>query len=122
MLMVVVVVAIFILSWLVPLHFAPWVSWHSEAVAFFAVFLLGWCGLARVLRSAGPRTVALPVVVLPLIGLGLVAALQCAAGLMPFWGDVWVVWLYVALCVTCLTLGFAAAGASRKIRDARFSA
>ena len=107
--MLMVAVVLFILSWLVPLHFPPWMSWHSEAMAFFAVFLLGWCGLARVLRSAGPRTVALPLVALPFIGLALVAALQRASGLMTFWGDVWAIWFYMALCVTCLTLGFAAA-------------
>jgi O-antigen ligase len=107
--MALVAVVLFILSWLVPLHFPPWVSWHSEAMAFCAVFLLGWCGLARVRRSAGPRTVALPLVALPFIGLALVAALQRAGGLMTFWGDVWVIWFYTALCVTCLTLGFAAA-------------
>jgi O-antigen ligase len=104
-----VAVVLLILSWLVPLHFPPWMSWHSEVMAFFAVFLLGWCGLARELRSAGPRTVALPLVALPFIGLALVAALQRASGLMTFWGDVWAIWFYMALCVTCLTLGFAAA-------------
>lgn len=92
-----------------PLHFPAWVSWHSEALAFFAVFLLAWCGLARVLRSPGPRSVALPFVVLPFIGLALVAALQRATGLMTFWGDVWALWFYMALCVACLILGFAAA-------------
>jgi O-antigen ligase len=107
--MLMVAVVLFILSWLVPLHFPPWVSWHSEAVAFFAVLLLAWGGLARVFRSVGPRTVALPVVALPFIGLALVAALQRTAGLMTFWGDVWAIWFYMALCVTCLALGYAAA-------------
>lgn len=120
--MLMVAAVLFILSWLVPLHFTPWMSWHSEALAFFAVFLLGWRGLARVLRSAGPRTVALPFVALPFIGLALVAALQRAAGLMTFWGDVWAVWFYMALCVTCLTLGFAAALPSAQPRAADASA
>jgi O-antigen ligase len=114
--MLIVAVVLFVLSWLVPLHFPPWVSWHSEAVAFFAVFLLGWSGLVRVLRAAGPRTVALPVMALPFIGFALIAALQRAIGLMPFWGDVWAVWFYMALCVTCLMLGFAAASPSAQPR------
>lgn len=109
-------VVLLILSWLVPLHFPPWMSWHSEALAFSAVFLLAWYGLARVLRSDGPRTVAVPVAALPVIGLALVAALQRASGLMTFWGDVWVIWFYMALCVTCLILGFAAASASAQPR------
>lgn len=113
-----VAVVLFVLSWLLPLHFPPWVSWHSEALAFFAVFLLGWYGLARVFRSAGPRTVALPFVALPFIGLAGVAVLQRATGLMSFWGDVWVLWFYMALCVTCLTLGFAAASPSAQPRAA----
>lgn len=100
------------LSWLVSSHFPPWMSWHSEVLAFFAVLLLGWGGLTRVLRSAGPRTVALPFVVWPLIGFGILAVFQKAAGLLPFWGDVWVLWFYMALCVTCLTLGFAAVSSS----------
>lgn len=116
--MLMVAIALFILSWLVPLHFPPWMSWHSEAMVFFSVLLLGWSGLARVLRSAGPRTVALPFAALPFIGLALVAALQRAAGLMTFWGDVWAVWFYLALCVTCLMLGFAAAPPSSRPRAA----
>src|SRR5476651_2179084 len=119
--MLLAAVVFFVLSWLVPLHFPPWMSWHSEAMVFFAVLLLGWSGLARVLRSAGRRTVALPAAALPFIGLALVAALQRATGLMTFWGDVWAIWFYMALCVTCLTLGFAAASPSaqpRAITDA----
>jgi O-antigen ligase len=109
-------VVLLILSWLVPLHFLPWMSWHSEAMAFFSVFLLGWYGLVRMLRSAGPRTVALPFLALPFLGLALAATLQGASGLMTFWGGVWVIWFYVALCVTCLTLGFAAASPSAQSR------
>lgn len=115
--MMMVAVVLFILGWLVPLHFPPWVSWHSEAVAFFAVLCLGWSSLARVLRSVGPRTVALPVAALPFFGLALVAVLQRATGLMIFWGDVWVIWFYMALCVTCLTLGFSAASPSARPRE-----
>lgn len=106
------------LSWLVSSHFPPWMSWHSEVAAFFAVFLLGWSGLACLLRGSGPRNVALPFAALPLIGLALIAALQRTTGLLPFWGDVWAFWLYMALCVTCLTLGFAAASPSTQPRGA----
>ncbi len=112
------VVFLFILSWLVPLHLAPWVSWHSEAVVFFAVVLLGWHALARLLRFAGPRTVALPFAALPFIGLALVAVLQRATGLMTFWGDVWAICFYMALCVTCLILGLAAASPPAQPRTA----
>lgn len=102
-------ILLFLLSWLVPLHFPPWVSWHSETVVFFAVLIVSWSGLVSMLRAAGSRTVVFPFAVLPLIGLAVVAAFQRATGLLPFWGDVWIFWSYMALCVACLTLGFAAA-------------
>jgi hypothetical protein len=100
------------LSWLVGTHYLPWVSWHSEAVAFLAVFLLGWGGLARVLRQPNSHAVALPLASVPFIGLSIATAIQGATGLVPFWGDVWAFCFYAALCVTCLSLGFAAALAS----------
>jgi O-antigen ligase len=102
----------FVLSWLVPLHFLPWVSWHSEVVTFCSVLVLAWYGLLRVLRSKGPRCVDVPFAVLPFIALALAAVLQRATGLMTFWGDVWAIWFYVALAITCLILGFAAASPS----------
>lgn len=116
--MLMVAVVLFVLNWLVPLHFPPWVSWHSEAMVFVAVFLLSWGGLLRVLRASGPRTVALPFAALPFVGLALVAAFQRATGVMTFWGDVWALWFYMALCVACLTLGFAAASPSAQPRAA----
>lgn len=96
-----------LLSWLVPLHFPPWVSWHLEAVAFFAVILLGWAAIVR-MRGTASRTVALPFAALPFIGLAVIALFQRTAGLLPFWGTVWTLWFYIALCVACLVLGFAA--------------
>lgn len=111
-------IPLFLLSWLLPLHFPPWVSWHLEAVAFLSVILLGWSGLARMRRAADPRTIALPFAALPFVALGVVVTLQRAAGLLPFWGSVWALWFYMALCVACLMLGFAAASASALPRPA----
>jgi len=37
---------------------------------------------------------------------------------MPFWGDVWAIWFYMVLCVTCLILGFAAGSPSAQPRAA----
>jgi O-antigen ligase len=98
-----------VLSWLTTEHFLPWVSWHSEAVVFFAVLVLAWGAVAQMLRATVPRTIALPLASLPLIGLALIAAVQRATGLLTFNGDVWALWFYVALCIACLALGFAAA-------------
>ena len=106
-----VALVLFSLSWVMPLHFKPWVSWHSEAFSFLAIVLLGWAGLARVCRSAGTRTVALPFAALPLIGLAGIAAVQRATGLLSFWGDVWAFWFYMATGIICLMFGFAVASA-----------
>jgi hypothetical protein len=111
-------IPLFLLSWLLPLHFPPWVSWHLEAVAFFAVLLLGWSGWVRMRRASASRIAVLPFAALPLIAFGAVVTLQRAAGLLPFWGSVWALWFYIALCVACLMLGFAAASASAPTRPA----
>lgn len=101
-------ILLFLLSWLVPLHFLPWVSWHSEGLAFFAVFTSAWMMIARSLgESQKTRAIKVPLLIWPFVVLAVLAVVQGLAGLMPFWGDVVVIWFYAALCITCLTLGFA---------------
>ena len=94
-----------ILSWLVPLHFLPWISWHSEMLAFFAAFVLSFVALTS--QAEGSRVVSLPVLALPLIALAALVLSQLAVGIITFGGDALVLVLYFALCVTCITLGFA---------------
>ncbi len=92
-----------------PLHFPPWVSWHSEALAFLAVFMAAWVSMARLPgQGSTARTIKLPAIIWPFVLLALLALVQKLAGLMTFWGDVLVIWFYAALCITCLILGFAA--------------
>jgi O-antigen ligase len=98
-----------VLSWLTTEYFLPWVSWHSEAVVFFAVLALAWAGVAQRLRTPCSRTITLPLASLPLIGLALVVAVQWLTGVLTFHGDVWALWFYMVLCIACLALGFAAA-------------
>ena len=95
------------MSWLVPLHFLPWVSWHSEMLSFFTVFLLAWYGLFGAVKKDRSGHIFFPAIALPLFALGLIAGIQGTTGLVPFWGDVFIFWLYMALCVMCLALGFA---------------
>lgn len=95
------------LSWLAPLHFPPWVSWHGEILSFFAVFLLAWHGLLRAVKKDRSAPISFPATALPFIALGVIAGIQGVAGAVTFWGDVFVFDLYVALCVMCLVLGFA---------------
>jgi O-antigen ligase len=98
-----------VLSWLVPLHFQPWVSWHSEVVAFSAVFLLSWAGVFRLIKKDQSRTISFPSLVLPFIALATIAVGQFITGLMTFGGDTLLIVLYLALCVMCITLGFLSA-------------
>jgi hypothetical protein len=101
--------ALLCLSWLTTEHFLPWVSWHSEAVVFLAVLVVAWIAVAELMRAPVAPTIALPSASLPFLGLALVAAFQRAVGVLSFDGDVWVLWFYMMLCITCLTIGFAAA-------------
>lgn len=96
------------LSWLVPLHFPPWVSWHSELLSFFTVFLLAWYGLLYAVKKKDRSgLISFPVTALPLFALWLIASIQGVSGQVTFVGDVLVFGLYLALYVMCLALGFA---------------
>ena len=55
-------IAIFCLvaSWMVPLHFLPWVSWHNEMLAFVAALLLAWAGLFQGIKRTDFEGVFLP--------------------------------------------------------------
>lgn len=99
--------SLLILSWLVPLHFLPWVSWHSEVLAFSTVFLLAWRDLLDVLKKDCSGLISFPVTALPLFALGFIVGIQGATGVVTFWGDVFTLGFYLALCVMCLALGFA---------------
>jgi len=94
-----------LLAWLQPFHSLPWVSWHSEILAFLAVVLLSWSGLLNVVKQASPTPIALPVSAFPFLALTLVAWFQAATGLLAFRGDAMVLTGYLGVCVACLTLG-----------------
>ncbi|WP_158592346.1 PglL family O-oligosaccharyltransferase [Noviherbaspirillum sedimenti] len=105
MLIYISAVALF-LSWLLPLHFPPWVSWHLELLAFVAVYLLAWSVILIPKLKAGLGAFRIPAVGLPFITLGLVAVVQFSTGVVTYGGDALVFVLYMVLCVMCLTLGF----------------
>ncbi len=93
-------------SWMQPLHLLPWVSWHSEILAFAAVLCLLWhVVLARTAKDS-VAVISLPLAALPLLGLGLLIGVQWATGLIPFSGDVIVYWAYLVLCLGSMFLGY----------------
>lgn len=96
-----------LLSWLAPLHFLPWVSWHGEALAFFTILFLAWYGVFIAVKKNGVVAASLPITAVPLIGLALVIWLQTATGLINFFGDAFVFTLYLALCIISMVLGHA---------------
>lgn len=94
-------------SFVQPLHLQPWVSWHSEALAFLAVVLMAW---SAVLSRAGMRSeFHLPVAAIPMLGLALLVCAQYFLGLIPFFGDALVYCLYCLLVLTALALGYRSA-------------
>jgi O-antigen ligase len=100
--------SLLLLSWLVPLHFLPWVSWHSEVLAFLAVLLLAWYGLFGSARKNPSTTIfSFPVTTIPLIALALLIWLQAATGLITFRGDAFVLTLYLAISIAGMALGYA---------------
>lgn len=100
-------------GWLVPIHFLPWVSWHSEVLAFAAVLLLAWQGILQTAKKNIPSVVSFPASTVPLILLALLVWLQFATGTITFGGDSLVLTLYLLGCVACLVLGSAYSGTHR---------
>lgn len=98
-----------VLSWLAPGKFLPWVSFQNEALAFVSVALGAGAGLAFALRQHSIKGFSLPRAVVPFFVVALIAVLQRATGALVFWGDLWMLLFYLALCVICLTLGAFAA-------------
>ncbi len=94
-------------SWLQPLHILPWVSWHSEVLAFVSVFLLalGLLGV-RLWRAHGRSShMVLPAPVLVWLALVVLVAVQWLSGLISFAGDALVLGLYFFLCALAWGLG-----------------
>ena len=96
-----------LLGWLAPLHILPWISWHNELWSFVAMIVLAWSGLYTLIKRKDFSALGLPFATLPILALGVIAAIQTAAGLINFAGDALVLGFYLALCVICLSLGFA---------------
>lgn len=108
----VLAVALLLASWLMPLHFLPWVSWHSELLAFCAVACLAWQRLWQMAPGGIFQKVELPRAALFFVLLALIVVVQAMLGLITFAGDALVIVLYLALCAAVFVLGFESAGRS----------
>ncbi len=93
-------------SWMQPLHILPWVSWHSEVLAFLAALCFAWALVFSQARKGATSTVSLPVAARPLLWLCVLIGVQWGIGLIPFIGDVLVDWAYLLLCIACLVWGY----------------
>ena len=97
------------------MHVLPWVSWHSEVLAFLAA-LFFICKTVFSQRGKGSSpTVVLPVAAKPLLWLCFLIGMQWGVGLIPFFGDVLVNWAYLLLCVACLVWGLQSSTVKPKI-------
>ncbi|MEO5670021.1 MAG: Wzy polymerase domain-containing protein [Ramlibacter sp.] len=97
--------AVLVLSWMTTEHFPPWVSWHSDVLVFFAVFLLAWVAVIRRFRSNSSR-IEIPRLIAPFALIAVIAIFQASTGIITFWGDAIVVLFFQALCAACVLLGF----------------
>lgn len=95
------------LGWITAERFPPWVSWHNEVPAFLAVLLIAWHGLVAVAKKNLAATIAVPVAALPFVALGLLIWLQATTGLLNFFGDAFVLTVYVIICIASMALGYA---------------
>ena len=94
-----------VLSWIVPLHFLPWVSWHNELFAFLSPLFLAWTLLFLRVKKERHAVVSVPTPVLVFVTFAAVAAMQAGAGLITFAGDALVLGFYAVLCCICLNIG-----------------
>lgn len=91
-------------SVLQPMHVLPWVSWHSEFLAFFAAFVLLLGASAHLKKSeklvAIPRAALLLALLIPLV------VAQCVLGMVQFAGDALVISLYASGSFLAILTGY----------------
>ncbi len=99
--------SLLLLSWLQPNHYLPWVSWHSEGLAFVSVILVAFWGTLRVATQPKSGIVSIPYTVSPLLVVAVLVWIQTATGQVSFAGDALTYSFYLTLSMACLSLGFA---------------
>ncbi len=92
------------LSWLNPLHIAPWVSWHNEVLVFGAASLLFIAALRKIRAQSLALRIPYSALIWP--ALASLVILQAALGRIEFLGDVVVLLLYFTLTFITITSSF----------------
>lgn len=91
------------LSWLQPMHLMPWVSFHSEVLAFLAVFV----GVTHYFFITKlKQEVKLPLSAIFILLFMLIVIAQFFLGQIYYFGDLAVYLLYLAAAIFALLLGF----------------
>src|SRR6185369_2295516 len=78
------------ISWLMPNHYLPWYAFHSDAMAFLAVF--AWL---LSLEAEGTKTISIPRLAVLVAAATALPWLQYAGGLLGFAGEAWLATLYL---------------------------
>ena len=93
-------------SWLQPMHILPWMSWHSEVLAFAAI---AWFfSIELVAQFKSRRTiVVVPQSAIAPLALALLVMIQWAAGLVQYFGDALILCIYLACSAMALAVGHA---------------
>lgn len=92
---------LFGLAWLVPNHYPPWLSFHSELVAFSAAT----CMLIAVLAGSN-QAIFLPRICWVALLAVLIAWIQFFLGISPFFGDALTASFYMLGMVGAMAVGF----------------
>lgn len=92
----------FIVTWLLPNHYPPWVNFHSESLAFLGLGILAvvW------LKSSHSNSLALPGIAIAALALAVIPWAQYAGGMVFFCGDAFIssffsVGLAIAIALGC---------------------
>lgn len=93
------------ISWIIPEHFPPWISWHNEIFAFTAVLWLGASGLYNYYKQKTYQ-IKVPVVSWVLVFLFALVCIQFAMGYFDFLGRALVIAFYLLLSLVALICGY----------------
>lgn len=110
--------ALLALAWLVPNHYRPWSSFHSEAVAFVGTCLL----VASCLLERRPKcALEIPWIGLAVLVLAFVPWVQLAAGVGQYAGDAVLVSLYLLATTGAIVVGYASRDSSYTASESTLS-